>query len=84
MLFLFGVAGDILLSMSIDEYESFFGLNFKTYPNFLSLSYIWPYLYVTTPISNLVSWEGFSNFNCSFNSVYSALLPSVIRNEVFG
>lgn len=82
VLFLFGILGDIRSDISYDIYKSFFGLN-ENYPDFLSWSYIWPYLYLTTPYNNLVAWESFNNFNYSFSSVYSGLLPSFIRNEVF-
>lgn len=76
----FGLLGS--LRSDITDLSSFFGIT-ENYPDFLSPIFIWVYIYITSPLNNLVSWADINMYNYTFPNLFSSVVPSVIRGFLF-
>jgi oligosaccharide repeat unit polymerase len=83
-IFLFGVIGDIRQGDSATIRG--FAQPTEDYPQWLPTGVLWGYIYITTPINNLI--YNIKEYPPAYNSLFpntaSTLFPSVIRTIVYG
>ncbi|MEZ8585577.1 O-antigen polymerase [Vibrio cyclitrophicus] len=79
----FGLIGD--LRNGRDVIISISSLNVD-YPDWMPSGFLWVYMYITTPLNNL--FNAFvnlvPNYDFSFSKTLSSLIPSFLRNLIFG
>ncbi|MCH1924614.1 oligosaccharide repeat unit polymerase [Shewanella sp. C32] len=82
LIFIFGVVGDARSGR-----DAFLALAMATdnYPTWLPSGFLWVYMYLTTPVNNLVNAfvNSVPNYDWSLRESTSMLLPSVIRGMIY-
>lgn len=83
LIFFFGVLGDLRTGK-----DNFLAVALPTdkWPIWLPSGFLWVYIYLATPINNLIyniSNSIVTNYNFFFPNTFSLLLPSVIRNLLY-
>jgi oligosaccharide repeat unit polymerase len=83
LVFVFGVIGD--LRTGADSFR-LLAQPTKNYPDWLPSGVLWAYIYLVTPLNNLVyTAQGTQPlYNILFPNTLSLLLPTVLRTIVFG
>jgi oligosaccharide repeat unit polymerase len=82
---LFGIMGDFRSGSGTDSLIISLGRPTEHYPEWLPSGFLWAYLYITTPLNNLLNTISQSPFSDSYSiaSTFSGMFPSVIRNIIF-
>jgi oligosaccharide repeat unit polymerase len=80
VIILFGILGDLRSGIGSIEYVA--GIS-DNYPSFLPSGFIWAYVYITSPLSNLNhNIDLYSDFNFEPSLAFINLLPSIIRSKL--
>jgi oligosaccharide repeat unit polymerase len=85
LIVLFGVWGDQRSGSGGDSMIRQIGRPTENYPEWLPSGFFWVYLYITSPLNNLLNTISQVPFSDSYTlaSTLSSLIPSVIRNIIF-
>lgn len=77
---LFGFVGDIRTGRDVILKYAYLNIE---YPDWLPSGFVWIYMYLTTPVNNIVNiFVNISpEWNYSFARTFSGLLPSVVRDS---
>jgi len=81
---LFGYVGD--LRQGDDSYFRDLALPSANYPEWLPSGVLWAYIYITTPVGNLVNTSNLSkpSYNILFPNTIHNMFPGAIRNALYG
>lgn len=81
---LFGYVGD--LRQGDDSYFRTLALPSASYPDWLPSGTLWAYIYITTPIGNLINTSHISkpSYNILFPNTIYHMFPEVIRDALYG
>ncbi|WP_291910982.1 O-antigen polymerase [Chitinophaga sp. CB10] len=82
IVFIFGLLGDLRSGG-----DAFLYLADPTpaFPTFLPSGFLWVYIYITSPLNNInYNMPTYQPFTFSFTDAASQLVPSVIREKIFG
>lgn len=82
VVYLFGVIGDLRSGAGMIRQV---GLPTESYPDWLPSGVLWGYLYITTPMNNLINTMSVyvPEMDFSFPYTFSQLIPSAIRNLIY-
>jgi oligosaccharide repeat unit polymerase len=80
-IFLFGVIGDMRSGPGAINYLA---SPTENYPDFLPSGFLWVYVYLVSPINNIIfNFYNYPLFQFSVSDAFGGLLPSSIRSMIF-
>lgn len=82
IILVFGIVGDIRSGGDSSQINNL-AKPTREYPQFLPSGFLWVYLYITSPISNInYNIETFRNFDFRPDVAFSNILPSIIKSKI--